>query len=115
MSSKQNLAEFTWHFDTSARDSSQDALRGAQDDNPTIDVLMPCDWSQHRLPMQEVFVGSVEIPTTQRNVEWAWNRLYFDHGFAVRVDPDATDLNPCARQFTVSGGGTAATTATLPL
>lgn len=55
--------------------------------NCRIDLNM----AQQRMPVQQMYLGSIELPLSQWTIEEDWQNLYFDEGIRIVVN-DAADL-----------------------
>lgn len=90
--------EYTLYLD------SHNRVQDCKDpENPTNDITIPTNMGRTRLPVTQMYLGSLELKLEQYLIERKWNRLYFNEGIALSVNTVA-DLP--LREFTVNVNGT---------
>lgn len=74
-----NFQEYVAYLDTHNAEPQAEP-----NDNPTNDVIIPCQFPQ-RLNVAQISLGSLELPLAQYNIESDWNTLQFDEGIDLYV------------------------------
>ena len=57
------------------------------------DFILEVASSQGRLPIQQLYLSSLEFPMSQYTIEDEWSNLYFDQGYPVEVTNNITAAN----------------------
>lgn len=97
-----SLQEYVAYLDTHNAEPKVDPSH--TDDNPTNDVIVPCQFPQ-RLNVAQVSLGSLELPLAQYNIEHEWSVLNFDEGLDLYV----LNNDDSIVQFTVEEQGVLST------
>lgn len=57
------------------------------------DFILDVESSQGRLPIQQLYLSSLEFPMSQYTIEDEWSNLFFDQGYPVEVTNNLTEAN----------------------